>query len=346
MISSKGYMAIYSDTDEDSGEDGENVSLSRFPSLSEGERIPAGEIKPERHFTEAPPRYTEASLIEFLKENGIGRPSTYATIISIIINREYVKRDGKSLVATPLGELATKFICHNFPEIADYEFTALMESRLDSIENMENTTEGVLSEFYKKFSEEVEAATKGAKRADLSLPVEESDVICDKCGARMIYKTGRFGRFLACPSYPECKNTKAVNKDGSVVEPKVKAEVFADFKCELCGADVVIRNGKYGSFYACTNYPKCTFTKQKVTDTGAKCPKCSSKILARHGKGNALFYSCENYPKCDFSSWDMPIPEYCPDCGSLLYYRKSRKAVICKNKSCGYKRDGEMTVIE
>ena len=162
----------------------------------------------------------------------------------------------------------------------------------------------------------------------------------------MVYKNGRFGKFLACPNYPECKCTKAIDKNGNAQEAEVTAPTLAGFKCEICGGEMVVRNGRYGSFYACQNYPTCTFTKQKVTETGVGCPKCGSRVLARHGKGRMLFYSCEQYPECDFSTWDMPLAEKCPDCGGMLYYRKSRKNVICKEKSCGYKRDEEMTVIE
>ena len=162
----------------------------------------------------------------------------------------------------------------------------------------------------------------------------------------MIYKKGRFGRFLACPSYPACKNTKTLDSDGNVSTPEAAPLELAGFKCEACGGEMVVRNGRYGTFYACSNYPTCMFTKQKVTDIGVSCPRCSSKIYARHGKGKMLFYSCERYPECDFSSWDMPLSEKCPECSAMLYYRKSRKSVICKEKNCGYKRDEEMTVIE
>ena len=143
-----------------------------------------------------------------------------------------------------------------------------------------------------------------------------------------------------------CRFTKAVDSEGKVVEPKVQAPELAGFKCELCGADMVVRQGRYGIFYACSKYPECKFTKQKVTDTGVPCPICSSKIVARHGKGKSLFYSCERYPECDFSTWDMPLVEKCPDCGANLYYRKSRKLVVCKEKACGYQRVEEMTVTE
>jgi DNA topoisomerase-1 len=234
----------------------------------------------------------------------------------------------------------------NFPDIVDYEFTASMEDKLDSIENKENTIYGVLSGFYEDFKKSLDTALSASHVAPIMKSAAESDVICERCGARMVYKTGRFGNFLACPSYPQCKNTKAVDKNGKVVEPTAPKVEFAGFKCDSCGGEMVIRKGKFGTFYACQNYPTCKFTKQKIQDTGASCPKCQKRVLARHGKGNTLFYSCENYPKCDFSSWDMPLSEKCPECGEMLYYRKSKKSVICKKRSCGYKREEEMSVIE
>jgi DNA topoisomerase-1 len=347
VIKSKGYLTIYDYVSDDPQDpETEELNLLSLPNIKRGEVLHSTGVKKQQHYTEPPARYTEASLIKFLEENGIGRPSTYAPIISIIISREYVKRDGKSLVATPLGEITTNFMRKHFPEIIDYEFTASMEDKLDSIEQSQNTITGVISEFYTKFEAELEAVSKGDHKVDLSIPAEESDVICDKCGSRMVYKNGRFGKFLACPNYPECKCTKAVDKNGKVAESEAPTIELAGFKCEVCGGEMVIRNGRYGSFYACQNYPTCTFTKQKVTETGVNCPKCNSRVLARHGKGRMLFYSCEKYPECDFSTWDMPLVEKCPDCGGMLYYRKSRKSVICKEKACGYKRDEEMTVIE
>ncbi len=347
VIKSKGYLTIYDYvSDEDKDNENEELNLASLPNVKKNEVLTATDVQAHQHFTEPPARYTEASLIKFLEENGIGRPSTYAPIISIIISREYVKRDGKSLVATPLGEITTNFMRQHFPEIIDYEFTASMEDKLDSIENKENTIYGVISEFYTRFAAELEAVSGGEAKVDINIPAEESDVLCDRCGSRMVYKNGRFGKFLACPKYPECKCTKAIDKNGNVTVQEEKAPTLAGFKCEICGGDMVVRNGRYGSFYACINYPTCTFTKQKVTETGVNCPKCNSRILARHGKGKMLFYSCERYPECDFSTWDMPLSEKCPDCGAPLYYRKSRKSVVCKEKNCSYKRDEEMTVIE
>ena len=344
-IKDKGYMVVYGGIED---VDTDEFHVDSLPEIKEGERLECVDISKQQHFTEPPARYTEASLIKFLKDNGIGRPSTYAPIISIIVSRNYVRRDGKSLVSTELGEITTKFTREHFPEIIDYEYTALMESMLDSIEHKENTIVGVISDFYNKFSRELADASKKEAKVKVEPTYEESDVLCDKCGAKMIYKNGRYGKFLACPSYPECKNTKALDKDGNVAE---KTEVekpveYAGFKCELCGAEMVVRRGRFGTFYACSNYPGCRFTKQKTAETGANCPICSSKILARHGRGKTLFYSCERYPECDFSSWDMPLAEKCPDCKEMLFYRKSKKVVICKSRGCGYKRDEEMTVIE
>ena len=345
VIKSKGFMAVYETEYFD--QDNEEINLLGLPNLQEGEMLDVSDIRKQQHFTEPPARYTEASLIKFLKDNGIGRPSTYAPIISTIVSREYVKRDGKSLVGTELGAATTNFMRQYFPEIIDEEYTAQMENALDSIENNENDVVETISRFYNKFDEEMQAASKLDSKIKIEVEYEESDIECDKCGSKMIYKNGRFGKFLACPNYPACKNTKAVDKEGNIVEPvKEKKVESAGFTCEKCGADMLVRNGRFGEFYACSNYPKCSFTKQKTVETGASCPNCGSKVLARHGRGKTLFYSCEKYPECDFSSWDMPLAQKCPDCNEMLFYRKSKKAVICKNKACGYKRDEEMTVIE
>ncbi len=348
IVKSKGYMSLYSDDgqyDDEKGADGENYA--KLPDVENGQELKLVKLEKLQHFTEPPARYTEASLIKFLEENGIGRPSTYAPIISIITSRQYVKRDGKALVGTQLGEITTRFMKDYFPEIIDYEFTANLESKLDSIENGENSTVGVISEFYDRFKQELDSASKSVEgKEKVAIPAEESGVPCDRCGAVMVYKEGRFGRFLACPNFPSCRNTKALDKDGNLVAPKELKLETAGFKCEECGGEMVIRNGRYGSFYACANYPTCKFTKQKIVEVGVDCPKCGSRLLARHGKSNSVFYSCEKYPECDFSTWDMPLSEKCPDCSQPLYYKKNRKLVFCKNFSCGYKREEEKKVIE
>ena len=338
VIKSPGYMAIY-DYHDDFGDD-EHENMSKIPEISEGDSFAESSVEKKQHFTEPPARYTEASLIKFLEENGIGRPSTYAPIISIIISRDYVRREGKLLVGTNLGDITTSFMKENFPEIVDYEFTAGMESQLDAIANSESTIEGVIGEFYKNFESELKNS-KNSRKEQVKAPVVESEYDCPKCGKKMIYKTGRFGKFLACPDYPKCKSTIATDKEGNPVKPKTDTVEIADFKCELCGGDMVVRHGRYGTFYACKNYPKCKFTKQKYTDIGVKCPKCGEHIIAKHAKEKVLFYSCISYPKCDFSTWDRPLDEKCPDCGEMLYYKKTRKSVICKSRGCGYSREDE-----
>jgi DNA topoisomerase-1 len=338
-----GYMALYDHGDDEENQE-EGVSMSTLPAVKKNAVLEVEQFEAKQHYTEPPARYTEASLIKFLEENGIGRPSTYAPIISIIIARDYVRREGRVLTGTKLGEITTDFMKKYFPEIVDYEFTAEMESGLDAIENSENTIVGLIGEFYKTFTEELERANGETKeKLTSAMTFTESEYDCPICGKKMIYKTGRYGRFLACPDYPSCKSTVAVDKDGAPVKQKEKATEIADFKCELCGGDMILRSGRYGNFYACVNYPTCKFTKQKITETGIKCPLCDGRILARHSKENSKFYSCSNYPECDFSSWDRPLEDKCPDCGSMLYYRRTRKAVICKNRDCEYRRDEEMT---
>ncbi|MBE6636079.1 MAG: DNA topoisomerase I, partial [Ruminococcaceae bacterium] len=336
-----GYMVLYDNRDD---LDDEHEDMVKLPKVSEGEVLDVADIDIKQHFTEPPSRYTEASLIKFLEENGIGRPSTYAPIISIIISRDYVRREGKLLVGTELGDITTSFMKKNFPEIVDYEFTASMESNLDAIENSETTIVDVIGDFYKNFASQLEkVSSEKPEKPALKLPLPESEYDCPKCGKKMVYKTGRFGKFLACPDYPGCKSTIAVDKEGKPVAHKPQQLVMADFKCELCGGDVVIRNGKYGTFYACKNYPTCKFTKQKYTDIGVACPRCGEALVARHAREKVVFYSCKSYPECDFSTWDRPLAEKCPDCGEMLYYRKTRRLVICKASGCGYKREEEMT---
>ncbi|MBE6573361.1 MAG: type I DNA topoisomerase [Ruminococcaceae bacterium] len=327
-----GYLAIYEEVDADKD--------STLPELYENQTLTAKEIKPEQHFTEPPPRYTEASLIKFLEEMGIGRPSTFASIVTTIIQRNYVKREAKVLKPTPLGEITNKLMMDSFSDIIDYKFTANLEDRLDSIENGEHSMLEVLSTFYDTFAKELNEAEKVLAAQKIEVPPEETDIVCELCGAKMIVKNGRFGKFAACPNYPECKNTKRIGKDGKAVESTEKEPPKkAGFACEVCGADMVIRSGRYGTFYACENYPKCKNTKRINKETGILCPDCGAKIITKNGRNNSFFYSCERYPDCQFSSWDMPTNEKCPDCGKMLFRKKGKNLLVCNDKSCGYKRE-------
>ncbi len=340
-VTFQGYMAVYDDgADEELAEQ----KNAKIPELCEGELLNCDKIDPTKHFTEPPPRFNEGSLVKFLEEKGIGRPSTFSTIVTTIISRNYVKRDGKSLVPTPLGELTTKLMCENFADVVDYKFTADMENDLDAIEKNEKSLGSVLADFWQDFSKELSVAEEKLGNASIEVPVEETDIICDKCGSRMIVKNGRFGKFAACPNYPKCRNTKPLTENKPQEEEveehedkkeKKQAEI-ADFKCEKCGGDMVLRTGKYGSFYACANYPACKFTKQKTKNIDVPCPECGAKIVVRYSRSRTAFYGCERYPECNFSSWDMPVNEKCPNCGKTLYHKKGKPQLVCHDEKCGF----------
>ncbi len=351
-----GYMAVYVESEDDTqkSEDHDNQKDIKLPTLNEGDILQTQGIDPLKHFTEPPARYNEASLIKFLEEKGIGRPSTYTPIITTIVARNYVKREGKALVPTPLGEITTKIMRENFEYVVDYKFTAEMEDNLDKIEKAECSMLSVLEDFWKDFSVTLSEAEKKLGEANIQVPAEETDIICDKCGSKMIVKNGRFGKFAACPNYPQCKNTKPLVKvseeldsdDGTEQKSDAKKQVVADFKCEKCGADMVLRTGRFGSFYACANYPTCKTTKPRTKDIGVPCPKCGSKVVMKYGKNKSVFYSCEAYPTCDFSSWDMPVNEKCPLCGDILFRKKGKPQIVCHRDGCGFTKQASDTPTE
>ena len=294
-----GFMAIYEDTKEEKDENSEKddeEKETKLPEVSENEILSLEKLSPSQHFTKPPARYTEATLIKVLEEKGIGRPSTYTPTITTIIQRGYVERDGKSLVPSQLGEITTKLMIDNFPDIVDYGFTAGMEEMLDEVENGKKTMLDVLKTFYADFSDELEKAEKSIEKNNYKLSPEETDIICEKCGSRMVVKSGRFGRFAACPNYPACRNTKPIDKNGNLIEKnaenKSESPVPApdDIKCDLCGGPMVIRRGRYGNFYACANYPDCRGTKPITKDLNIPCPLCGSKILIKHGRKKSVFY--------------------------------------------------------
>ena len=345
-ISFQGYMAVYEESEEETtanADDPAEVRNIRLPELAEGQKLSADGVTPAKHFTEPPVRYNDASLIKMLEEQGLGRPSTYATIISTILARNYVKREGKAFVPTPLGEVTNKLMKEYFSSIVDYKFTAEMENELDGIENGKDTMNEVLEKFWKKFSKQLNAAEEKIGEKTIEVPAEETDLICEKCGSRMVVRNGRFGKFAACPNYPTCRNTKPLTQPASEeqeeAEQEKKPTVVSDMKCEKCGADMILRTGKFGSFYACSRYPECKFTKARMRDTGVTCPKCGAKVVTKFGRSHTVFYSCERYPACDFSSWDMPTKELCPQCGKMLFRKKGRNLLVCHDEACGYSRE-------
>ena len=330
----KGFAAVYGDIPDESGDE---ESGSMLPELNEGEKLTASEITPEQKFTQPPSRFTEGSLIKVLEDKGIGRPSTYTATITTIISRGYIRRDGKFLIPTDLGVITTETMKKAFSHIVDYKFTAEMEEDLDKIEDGTSEYIAVLHEFYRHFSAQLEEAEKTLGSERVELPKVETGIVCDKCGAIMVEKTGRYGKFAACPNYPRCRNTKRLDSEPvkETENEKKTSEVLADEKCPNCGSDMLLRKGPHGNFFACRNYPDCKTTIPYRRDSGIACPDCGKRIMIKQTKSRKTYYACEDYPKCNFSSWDLPTERKCPQCGAPALKKKTREVYYCKN-NCGW----------
>ncbi len=324
-------------------ETGANTGLT-LPDLSVGEPVAlvGGSqegIISKQHFTQPPPRYNEALLIREMEEKGIGRPSTYATIISTIQDRHYVEKEEARLRPTELGRMVNDRLVSHFPDVFDVEFTARMESELDGIEEGEKDWVTAVKDFYVPFMKDLESAEVNME--DLKGKEEPTDVPCDKCGKPMVIKWGRNGHFLACPGYPECKNTKEFTKDEAgnvqIVEPQIET---TDEICPKCGSGMVVKRGRFGNFLACSQYPECKTTKP--LKLGVKCPAkdCGGDLVQKRTRKGKTFYSCSNYPTCTFAIWDRPINRPCPQCHSPFLVEKIRKQtgskIVCYNQECGY----------
>ena len=310
-----GFLRVYGESD-----DGTDSAL---PKLEDGEKLDLIGLTPGQHFTEPPPRYTEGTLVKELEENGIGRPSTYATIVGTILAREYVERDRGKLRPTELGSTVSRLLVKVFPDVFNVDFTALMETELDRVETGECQWSRVVKDFYEPFSS-VLAKAEGSKdqiKKDLQ---EESDESCPKCGRKMVKKFGRNGPFLACPGYPECKSAKPI-----------AAEVKSEELCEKCGSAMLVKRSKYGRFLACSKYPECK--NAQPLKIGVECPKegCDGEIVEKQSKRGRVFYGCNRYPGCDFASWDKPVSVPCPGCGSpyMLYKvtKSGGEVLVCRN---------------
>lgn len=318
-----GYLAIYGESKTKDKEEDENAIL---PQMAVGDKLKLVKLTPEQRFTKAPARYTEASIIKAMEEKGIGRPSTYATIMQTLYKREYVNKDGKSLVPSSLGIQVTEYLEKYFSEVVDVQFTAEMEDKLDAIEDNDEPWYKVVDSFYKPMLKEVDTAMHSRK---VTLQDETSDVLCDKCGAPMVIRQGRYGKYLACSNYPACSNMKSLKEK----TPPKETEIV----CEICGAKMLERQGKYGKYLSCSNYPACHNTKP-INETVAKCPKCGKDVTKRISKRGITFYGCTGYPNCDFVSWDIPTGTMCPQCGAHLVYKtlRGKKYIRCSNKDCGF----------
>jgi len=387
-----GFLRVYEEsTDDDihakpTGDEEDDIAL---PPLTVGEKLRLLDVTPRQHFTEPPPRYTEASLVKVLEEKGIGRPSTYASILTTIQDREYVTKDQGKFRPTELGTVVTDMLVKHFEDIFDIQYTARMEEELDEVEDGKMTWVEALDEFYKKFEKDLKKASKNME--NLKRQEIPTDEVCEKCGSPMVKKWGQFGSFLACSAYPECKNTKELALDeppkegqpAADAEPEPcencgrpmalkrgrfgqflactgypeckttrkiaqagrapkKPDVILDETCPKCGqAKLAMKEGRFGEFIACSNYPKCKYIKPKTV--GVPCPKpgCGGELIERRSKRGKVFYGCAKYPDCDFVAWNKPVPEQCPQCGAPYLLEKSTKREglvrYCNEESCKYK---------
>jgi len=363
-----------------------------LPALSEGDRLDLKALTPEQKFTQPPPRYSEATLVKAMEENGIGRPSTYASIIGVIQARDYVNKIEARFKPTVLGRmLVDRLLSPAFDDILDVNYTRELEEDLDKIEEGTENYKSTLTSFYKKFAKDLERAKKQMPNFKEGVPPDPT-VDCDKCGKPMVMKAGKFGLFLACSGYPECENTRELETveagaEGEGIEEAcencgkpmavkrgrfgqflactgypeckttrkiittnagmtaAKPDQILDEKCPKCESKLVIKQGRFGEFTACTNYPTCKYVKQKAT--GVLCPKDNGDIVERKSRRGKVFYGCANYPDCDFTLWNRPILEACPSCSAPFLVEKITKRhgrqLICNNDGCSYVRSEELT---
>ncbi len=393
-----GFLAVYEEgKDEKDDEDEERAHT--LPRVAKGEALRLNSLAPSQHFTDPPPRYTEATLVKALEEKGIGRPSTYASIMSVIQDREYVEKTENKFFPTELGFIVNDLLVESFADIFNVEYTARMEEELDEIEDGKLEWTEALKEFYGKFTKDLKTAKKhmrdvkrqeiitdevcekcGAKMAikfgrfgqflactnypeckstrelarpagttsEAEAPVEAArenpyaDETCENCGSAMVLKRGRFGQFLACSAYPECKTTRRISKTGVVAGPPV----MLDEKCPECGSQLSVRQGPFGEYTSCSRYPECKFIKRETT--GVACPRagCEGELVVKKSKRGRVFYGCSAYPACEMVFWDKPVSEPCPQCQAPFilekYYAKKDTTVrYCQNKECGYRSDTE-----
>jgi len=322
-----GFRQVYEEARDDDKE--EVFGTNPLPTLAESDPLQLRELFPEQHFTEPPPRYTDATLVKALEEKGIGRPSTYAPTMSTIQDRGYVEKEGRALKPTDLGLVVNDLLVDHFPTFIDVDFTAEMEDELDEVASGERKWQPVVEEFYKPLEEALTVANEAAPKQ-----IQETDQKCPDCGKPMIIRWGRRGQFLACTGFPDCRHTQSLEGDDSG-----QAEE-SDEKCDECDAPMLIRTGRYGKFLACSRYPDCKGRKPLAAKTGAKCPTDGGDLVERRSRKGRTFYGCANYPKCDFTSWTRPFSQPCPSCGSLIVAERDGNA---KCTSCDWKGEAPST---
>ncbi|OQX41941.1 MAG: type I DNA topoisomerase [Candidatus Sedimenticola endophacoides] len=334
-IANPGFMALYLESVDDAkkGDDDEKM----LPPLEEGEQIDLRAIRPEQHFTEPPPRYSEASLVKALEEHGIGRPSTYASIISTLQDREYVQLEKKRFHPTDVGRVVNRFLTNYFTRYVDYDFTARLEDELDAVSRGEEEWVPLLRQFWGQFKERIDHTQENVKRSDVTH--EALDESCPECGSPLSIRLGRHGRFVGCTNYPTCSYTRDLDGTQREQEP----ETVEGRNCPDCDSTLVIKRGKYGKFIGCSGYPGCRYIEplEKPEDTGVTCPKCANgSLMKRKSRRGKIFYSCATYPRCDYATWNEPLAEPCPRCGWPILTLKTTKRrgteKVCPQKECGF----------
>ena len=372
-----GFLKVYQEGKDEKDEEDEELK-NKLPAVVAGEVLKFKAILPEQHFTEPPPRFTEATLVKELEAKGVGRPSTYASILSTIQEREYVRKDGGKFTPTELGMVVTDLLLESFDDLFDVTYTARMEGELDDIEEGKLDWRVAMSEFYERFQKDLKHAE--SHMTDIKRMEEPTDQICEKCGKPMVIKWGRHGKFIACTGYPECTNTREIAQEGVTEQDETEycdncgrplvlkkgrfgqflacsgypdckttkqlgagqkpQDVPLDEACPQCSNKLVKKFGRFGEFVACSNYPTCKYVKQKTI--GVKCPNCSEgEIIERRSKRGKTFYGCNRYPECDFVAWGKPLPEKCPECGGSYLIEKFLKAgafAQCPNAECKFKK--------
>ena len=342
-----GFMALYMSVDDEIANKDQKKTAD-LPELSQGLVLNLLQLEPKQHFTQPPPRFSEASLVKELEENGIGRPSTYASILSTIREKEYADLQNRYFRPTELGFIVNDLLVENFSDIFDVEFTARMEENLDRVESSEVESLQILTQFYHPFKKELEAAAKDMLSVKgVGFP---TGLDCPECGKPLHIKVGKNGHFLACSGYPDCNYSRDYTRDekGNIQPVEISSEVVVDKSCDKCGQPMVVKRGRFGEFLACSAYPQCKNT-QSLNSNGAnhkigiKCPEndCDGDIVERKSKRGKTFYGCSRYPKCEFATWDKPVARDCPQCGAKILAEKTTKKqgtfLICLSEECGFK---------
>ena len=334
-VKNPGFMKVYQEGHDDVKES--NNQENFLPELTQGELIDLNTILPLQHFTEPPPRFGEASLVKSLEEHGIGRPSTYASIISTLQQREYVVLENKRFQPTDVGRIVNKFLTEHFTKYVDYDFTARLEDELDAVSRGEKNWIPLMREFWDPFKLLVDDKDESVQRKDVTQ--EMMDEKCPDCASQLSIRLGRNGRFIGCTNYPECKYTRNLNGSNETAEP----EVVEGRSCPKCNSSLVIKTGRYGKFIGCSGYPSCRHIEplEKPVDTGVSCPECKNgTIFKRKSRNGKIFFSCSIYPKCQYALWNPPIAQKCPECGWPILTLKTTKRrgpeKVCPQKDCRY----------